>query len=210
MKIIDLPVEKRTKTGSANSRRDRRAGLVPCVLYGGKQESVTLATTDLAMTHVLKAHSALVRLTLGEENAQTALIRELRWSTFGDHIEHIDFMRVEMEDEVSVTVPVHLFGVPVGASEGGQTQAVKTDVELRSRVDSIPSELRLDISGLAIGDGIYVDEIEYPANTRPVRHAHDLIVHVVAPKKVEEEVVVEGEAVEGEAPDEDAPETPSS
>ena len=78
MQILDLPVDRRDLMGSANSRRLRRAGQIPCALYGAGEANVNLVTKAHDFEAVLHAHSALVKLKLGEIQ-QVALIREVKW-----------------------------------------------------------------------------------------------------------------------------------
>lgn len=196
MKIVDLPVQKREALGSAEARRLRRAGGIPCNLYGGNREAVNLSTTREAFAEVLKAHSAVVKLT-DESIEQTALIREVAWNTFGDHVEHLDLVRVEMDEEVKIRVPLHFVGIPAGQAHGGTTHEVLKDLEVYSRVESIPSELRCDIAPLEIGEAIRVGEFEYPEGVRAAMADDELVVMIHAPKLVAEEPV-EGE--EGEEP----------
>jgi large subunit ribosomal protein L25 len=196
MQILDLPVEKRETSGTANARRSRRAGRVPCILYGGKQKNVPLFTKATDIGNVLKQHSALVRLRLGEQE-QTALLREVKWDVLGEYVQHVDFVRVEMSDEVRIKVPVHTFGVPAGIGEGGELQLVKAEIEVFSRVDSIPSEIRIDVSALKLFEGVHVRQITFPPNVRAAGHESDLIVHVVPPRKVEEAAPAEAAAVAG-------------
>jgi large subunit ribosomal protein L25 len=202
MQILDLPVEARAKLGSADARRYRRAGFVPCILYGGGQQNVPLTTPGSAVEALLGARTRLVRLQLGEE-AQTALVREIAWDHLGERVHHIDFVRVEMKDEVKVTVPLHFVGVPVGQGHGGVTEALITDLEVRCRVDSIPEELRVDIHPLDIGQGIHVGELEYPQGVRPARSERDLLIHIVEPRKIE---IPEAVKPEEEVPAEEAAE----
>ncbi|MHC4163598.1 MAG: 50S ribosomal protein L25, partial [Planctomycetota bacterium] len=89
MKILNLPVEKRDRLGSANARRYRRAGKVPCSLYGRGQDNVNLVANADDLQEVLKTHTALVRLELGEQE-QTALLRSVDWDVFGEAVEHVD------------------------------------------------------------------------------------------------------------------------
>jgi large subunit ribosomal protein L25 len=203
MQILDLPVEMRESFGTAPSRRARRQGQVPCILYGGKQKNVPLFTKELDLGTILKAHSALVRLKLGEQE-QTALIREVKWDVMGEFVQHIDFVRVEMTDEVKIKVPVHTFGVPAGIGEGGELQLIKAEIEVMSRVDSIPSEIRIDVSALKLFEGVHVRDVTFPPNVRAAGHESDLIVHVVPPRKVEEAApaaeAVAGAPGEGAAP----------
>jgi large subunit ribosomal protein L25 len=196
MQILDLSVEKRDQFGSSNSRRYRREGRVPCMLYGNKQANVPLLARALDLGNVLKTHSALVRLKLGSEE-QTALLREVKWDCLGEYVEHIDLVRVEMGDEVKIKVPVHVFGIPAGAGEGGEIQLVKAEVLVFSRVDSIPSEIRIDVSPLKLFEGVHVRDIAFPANVRAAGHETDLVVHCVPPRKVEEVAPAEAAAVEG-------------
>ena len=202
MKILDLSVELRDRLGSANSRRYRRSGKIPCHLYGGGQDNVNLVTGAKDVENVLKQHTALVKLKLGDQE-QIALLREVAWDTFGEYVDHIDFTRVEMSDEVEIKVPVHLVGIPAGSSEGGQTVLVTPDLEIFARVDSIPSDIKIDISHLKIDDAVYVDEVTYPPNVRPVPEGRSVIVVLQPPKKVEEptpEEAAEAAAAEGAAP----------
>jgi large subunit ribosomal protein L25 len=203
MQILDLNVEKRDQFGSSRSRRYRRAGRIPCMLYGSKQDNVPLLAKAADFDGILKAHSALVRLKLGAEE-QTALLREVKWDFLGEYVEHVDLVRVEMSDEVKIKVPVHAIGIPAGAGEGGELQVVKAEIEVLSRVDAIPTEIRIDVSALKLFDGIHVNEITYPPHVRPAGHERDLVVHCVPPRKVEEAApaAAEAEAVpaEGAAP----------
>ena len=209
MQIVDLPVQKRELLGSANARRIRLAGGIPCNLYGGGRETVSLTTTRDAFADVLKAHSAVVQLT-DEDIQQTALIREVVWETFGDYVQHVDLVRVGLDDEVNIRVPFHFHGVPAGGAHGGETHVALQDLEIYAQVRNIPSEFRCDISGLEIGDTIRVADFEFPEGARPVAHADDLIVQVKEPKVVEEETPEgEGEG-EGEAPAEAGDETAPS
>jgi large subunit ribosomal protein L25 len=204
MKIVDLPVQKREALGSAEARRLRRTGGIPCNLYGGDRESVNLSTTREAFAEVLKAHSAVVRLT-DESIQQTALIREVSWNTFGDHVEHLDLVRVEMHDEVKIRVPLHFVGIPAGQASGGTTHEVLKDLEVFSRVESIPSELRCDIVSLEIGQAIRVGEFEYPEGVRAAMPDDELVVMIHAPKLVtEDEPEGEEGAEPGDATDSDS------
>jgi large subunit ribosomal protein L25 len=198
MKIIDLPVETRELLGSAESRRLRRNGGIPIVLYGGGRDSIHLATTRLAFGEVLKYHSAVVRLKAGEV-VQTALVREVAWNTFGDHVEHLDLLRVEPEDEVAVSVPLHFVGIPAGISHGGEMQVLMKDIPVLARVKDMPTELRLDISELNVGDSVHVRDYEFPDGVRASGEADDLIIQIKEPKIVEETTDEEAAGLEGEA-----------
>ena len=196
MKILDLPVETREKLGSANSRRYCRAGQIPSVLYGGKRDSVSLVFQAEDFDSILKAHTALVRLRLSDEVNQTALVRNVTWDTFGNHIQHVDLQRVAMEDEIQLAVPIHILGVPAGVAHGGVLHFAHREVQVHSRVDSIPSEIEIDVSQLDLGDRVTVGELDYPEHVRAALPADEPVVFVKEPKVA----VVEEEAVEAPEP----------
>lgn len=198
MKILDIAVEKREKLGSANSRRYRRAGKVPCVLYGGGRDSVPLVSEEGEFTRVLGAHTALVRLTLGEV-VQTALVRDVTWDTYGDRIEHVDLQRVHMEDEIELAVPLHFLGVPAGAAHGGVLHVIHPELMIHTRVDSIPEEIEYDISHMEVGDRIIASDLTYPPHVRPAVADDELVAHVKEPR-VHVEPEPEAEPAEGEKP----------
>jgi len=212
MKILNLPVEKRDKLGSANACRYRRAGKVPCNLYGRGRDNVHLVTDAHDLQEVLKTHTALVRLELGDQD-QTALLRSVDWDVFGESVEHVDLVRVNLEDEVKIKVPVHCIGIPAGTSEGGLLQIAKPDLEVFSRVDSIPTAIRIDVTGLHVHDALHIRDVDFPPNVRPAYEEHELVVHLMPPRKVEE-VEAEPDAAgaaaapaagDAEKPGEDAP-----
>jgi large subunit ribosomal protein L25 len=205
MQILDLKVEQREKLGSANSRRYCRDGKIPMVLYGRGQDNVTLLCEANDFGVVTKAHTAIVRLTVGDI-AQTALIRDVAWDTFGDYVQHIDLVRVEADDQVDIKVPIHYHGVPAGAAHGGALHVILPELLLHCRVDSIPSELHIDVSHLEVDQGVKVGEIEYPENVRPSRPDSDLLAHCKEPKVAVEHTEEGEEGEEGAAPAEgDAP-----
>lgn len=198
MQILDLKVEKREKLGSANSRRYCRDGKIPMILYGRGEGNVPLVCDAEDFGEVAKAHTAIVRLTVGDV-AQTALIRDVAWDTFGDYVQHIDLVRVEAEDEVDIKVPIHYHGVPAGSAHGGALHVILPEMMLHCRVDSIPSELHVDVSHLEVDQGIKVGEIEYPENVRPSRPDSDLLVHCKEPR-VAVDHAAEEEGAEGAEP----------
>ena len=201
MKILDLTVETRDKLGSAEARRYRRAGRIPCILYGGPQENVTLTTTHDQFDEILKAHTLLVRLHLASEE-QTALVRRVEWNTFGEYVEHVDFQRVEPHQEVSLAIPLRYVGTPAGTAEGGRFERELDALPVRGPLESMPAELRIDTSHLDVGDSLRASEVELPAGIVLDCDEDDMIAHVRVPKVVVAEPV-EGE--EGAAAAEGAP-----
>lgn len=198
MKILDLPVEKREKLGSANSRRYCRDGKIPSVLYGSKRESIPLVFTRDDFDKVMRAHTALVRLSFSGQK-QTALVREVTWDTFGEHIQHVDLQRVDMDQEIQLAVPIHVVGVPAGVAHGGALQMPHPELPVHSRVDSIPSEIMIDVSHLEVGDRITAGEVNYPEHVRAALPDDEPVCFVKEPKVQQIEApVAEGEEAPAE------------
>lgn len=201
MKILDLNVELREKLGSAEARRHRRAGRVPCVLYGGPQDNVPLTTTSDDFAEILKGHTLLVRLHLGDQQ-QTALVRRVDWDTFGEYIEHIDFQRVEPHQEVSLAIPLHFAGTPVGTSEGGRFEREHDTLMVRGALQNMPSEIRVDITPLVVGASLRAGDVDLPEGLALACDESDLIAHVRIPRAAPaatEAAEAPAEGEEGEA-----------
>jgi large subunit ribosomal protein L25 len=197
MQILDLNVQKRERLGSAHSRRYCREGKIPCVLYGGKLESIPLVMEGEDFDAILKAHGAIVRLDLGGKR-QTAVVRDVMWDTFGDYVQHIDLVRVELDEEIKIDVPMHFVGVPAGVSHGGVLQVIHQEVALLARVDSIPSEIVCDVSHLEVNDRVTVGDLTLPEHTRAAWPDNEPIAQLKEPRVAEEPTAEEAEAPEGE------------
>jgi len=197
MKILDLTVERRDKLGSAEARRYRRAGRIPCILYGGPQDNVTLTTAHDQFDEILKAHTLLVRLHLASEE-QTALVRRVEWDTFGEHVEHVDFQRVEPHQEVALAIPLRFLGTPAGITEGGRFEREHDALPVRGPLESMPAELRVDVSRLNVGDSLRASEVELPEGLVLDCGEGDLLAHVRVPKVVAAEPEPGAEGAEGE------------
>ena len=203
MKILDLSVELREKLGSAEARRHRRAQRIPCILYGGPQDNVSLTTTRDQFSEILKGHTVLVRLHLGDQ-AQTAFVRHVEWDTFGEYVSHIDFQRVEPDEEVSFAIPLHFVGTPAGTSEGGRFERELDTLPVRGPLQNMPPEIRVDISPLQVGEGIRAGEVELPEGLMLDCDEQDLVAHVRVPRAATtaatgEEGAEAGEGAEGAA-----------
>jgi len=206
MQIVDLPVEKRDRFGSASSRRYRREARIPCILYGNRQSNVPLLVKTDDFQRVLKAHTRVVKLRLGADE-QTALMREVAWNTYGEHVDHIDFVRVELTDEISIQVPLEFVGIPVGIGMGGVVEAIMNDLDVRCRVNAIPDVIRVDIAHLELFKGVHVEDLKLPEGVVCTRSGRDLVVHVVEPRKLE---VAAPAPAEGEVPAEGAAAVPGA
>lgn len=185
-----LKVERRDKLGTAATRRLRRTGRIPAVLYGHGAENQHLSIPETELQALLRHHAKTVKLEGDIE--ETALISDLQWDPLGIDVLHLDLMRVNLREEVEVTVPIHLHGEAPGVREGGVLLENEHEVDIRCPAGSIPEQLELDVNELHVGDQKLAGDLELPRGVELVTPAETVIVHVEVARAPEEEV--EGEA----------------
>lgn len=198
-------MEKRTLLGSRESRRLRRAGSIPGVVYGQKSEISIQIETDEFMSKIGYAQSlGIVELQL-EGDTLKSIIKEIQWDTLTDEALHLDFQQVSDDQLVTVPVPIHLSGVPLGVSiDGGILDHTMHQLDVTVRAADIPSELAFDVSELHLGDRLHLSDIDLPDGLTVDFSYDPVIASVIAPKALlvkeeeEEEEGTEEETAEGE------------
>lgn len=186
-----VEVKLRKETGSRASRRLRREGLVPAVLYGHGEKCVDLVATREAVQAAVRHGSRIVELKGAVKTG--ALIRELQWDAFGSEPLHVDFLRVSADDRVKVRVPVDLRGECPGQREGGVVNLVLHEIELECRADAVPEKIHAAVGKLHLGGAIKVHDLELPAGAKPLAEADDVVVTCTLPVEKAEEAVAGAE-----------------
>jgi len=131
------------------------------------------------------------------------MVREAQINALSRRLEHVDFLRVDLDAEVQVTVPLVLTGKPVGVTNGGNLHQSLHVVPVAAKPAAIPSKLEVDVSGLDVGYALHVSDLKLQAGVRILLEGRDALASVVAPKaeKVEEAAAA---PVEGAVPAEGA------
>jgi large subunit ribosomal protein L25 len=177
---VVLVTEARSGRGSQGARRLRRQGRIPAVLYGHKEEtvSVSLARDDL---HKAVRHGArVVDLNAGGK-IQKALIREIQWDHLGHEILHVDFTRVSAHERIVVTVPIELRGVAPGVTAGGLLDQPLHTLSVECPAISVPDSIRVNISELQMEAAIFVRDLVMPEGVKAMSDPDAIVVHVTAP-----------------------------
>lgn len=201
---IQLKLEKRVNLGSRESRRLRRAGSLPGVIYGqGSEMSVKIDTSEFMSKIGFSRSLGIIELDL-EGEAFKSIIKEIQWDTLTDKPIHLDFQRVSDDQMVTVPVPVKLIGTPRGVSlEGGILEHTMHLLEVTVKAADIPAEISFDVAGMGLGDRLHLSDVDLPAGLT-VDFAFDpVIAAVIAPKALlvkagEEEEEADEETAEGE------------
>lgn len=212
MQKVSLEAQYREQVGGTTAGRLRRDGKIPAVLYGHELEAISLFLDGKATEKLFGSEGfhGLIEIKITgapkEFKAGTsilALIKEFQSDPLTRALTHLDFYKVNLEEKVTVTIPVHIEGTAPGVKAGGILEVVRRDLEIRCLPNNIPAEIRVDVSGLELGHSIHVQDLQFPENVEPEAETNFTIVSVAAPSKVEEAAPVaeaEGEAVaEGEA-----------
>ncbi len=169
-----LEVVARTDLGSSNSRRLRRAGMVPAILYGHGGECVPLAARRDAVEAMIRHGSRLVDLTGAVR--ESAVVRELQWDAMGSDPLHLDLLRVNKSERVKVRVPVDLKGECPGQRAGGTVNLVLHEIEVECTADAIPERVHAPVGGLEVGHVLKVRDLEMAPGVQPVLDAEETVV----------------------------------
>ena len=132
----ELNVELRETRGKRNSRRLRKAGSVPGVLYGHRKETVSLAVPAEPLDAMVQHGNRLVTLTGAV--SESAFIREVQWDVWGTHVVHVDFTRISEHEKVQVQVSVEVRGEAPGVKEGGVVEQLIHQVEIECPASAVP------------------------------------------------------------------------
>ena len=215
-----LAVETREERGSRSSRRLRRAGLVPGVLYGGSHdEPVSFKVGDRELRRIMVDGSALIDVEIGGEKSVPAILKDRQLHPVRDEVTHVDFLEVDLKEKIRATVALELTGAEeaAGVREGGILDHVTREVEIEALPTDIPESIVAAVEELEIGATLTLDQVTAPDGVEIVHeHPQDVVVaSVVLPTKVEEPEIEEetelvGEAAEGEGDGGEAAESDDS
>ncbi len=198
MDITTLRADRREAHGSRAAQRLRRAGRLPGIIYGHGEapENVTVGTHDLA--GVLKHGQHIVQLDV-EGQTKQVLIKEVQFDHLALTPVHVDFLRVDLHQRVTVTVPLEFKGTPIGTAEGGIFESAMGGLEVECAVTDIPDVIRVNVADLKLGSAIHVRELQLPPNVT-TKAASEGIVCAVRMKAAE--VVAAAPVEEGAEPQE--------
>jgi large subunit ribosomal protein L25 len=205
MDFAKVDVEIRESIGKGKARRSRAQGKVPAVLYGRKEKPLSLQLDPLALQRSLdkeRRRNTVFSLNLGENGTKTevtAMIREVQFDPISRRVIHVDFLRVSLDDEVKVTVPLVLMGTPVGVVNGGNLHAAVHELPIAAKPAAIPLRIELDVSALNIGQAIHVSDLKLAQGVRALLDGKSSLASVVAPRQDKTEEAAPAAAAEGAA-----------
>lgn len=181
MEQIVLDAERREKTGSAESRRMRAEGWIPANLYGHGEPNMNLRVRADVVTRLIYEGHHMMSLNI-DGKASDSLLKEIQFDTYGDHIVHLDFARISLDEVVEIAVPVETQGNPKGVSSGGVLDVVHHEVAVRGPARALPEHFVLEISDLEMGAAIRVSDLELPDGVEALLSPGDPVVILHPPR----------------------------
>lgn len=209
--MADLSLEAlmREETGRSATRRLRKAGRTPAIVYGGGKSDLPITLNSIEITNALNKeafHTSMLEINVdGVKETQTVLLKETQWDPVTDIATHLDFFRVLADDIVHVEVPVVAINHEdcPGVVKGGMLDLIRHVLEVSCRADAIPERVEIDCSKLEVGDTVHVDDIELPDGVTIQHEVNFTVLNLsmvkVAAVAAAEESDDTAEATEGEA-----------
>jgi large subunit ribosomal protein L25 len=193
----------RTERGKNEARRLRVTGQVPATLYGGKGGPLSLAVNTKQLTAILRSesgHNTIFEVDFAGKQ-EPAIVKDWQVDPVSGNLLHVDLLRVAMDVRMKVKVPVHTFGEPSGVKvQGGVYEVVTREVEVECLPADIPTEFRMDVSGLMLNQSLRANELPIDkTKLKLLTDGNSVLAHVVA-LRVEEEKPVEAAAVVAAVP----------
>ena len=194
-KQVKLTAQRREVTGRAAIRKLNARGIVPAIVYGGKDKPQPLQVSrrdiSLMLSHA-SGENILVELEIaGEKGSRMAMIQEIQHSPVGGDVLHVDFHAVSMDERIEADVPVEPVGVANGVKNfGGLLEQSLRTLEVECLPRDLPDKITVDVSALNIGDSIHVRDIKLQDGVT-AKTPVDLTAFSVLAPAVEEEPVAE-------------------
>jgi len=206
----------RDTEGRGASRRLRRSGRAPGIVYGGSADPQPIELDHNALIHALKReafHSSILTMTF-DGKQQRVLLRDVQMHPFRNEVLHVDFQRVDESRKIHIKVPLHFTHAedsPAHKTTDAIISHVMTDLDVSCLPKDLPAFIEVDLSALAVGQSIHVTDLKLPPGVTAVRRGKidPVVVTAIIPRivvEVEETVAaVEGAATEAAAGEEAKP-----
>ncbi len=204
---IEVIASTRILQGTGASRRLRRAGKVPGVVYGGEKPAAAIEIDHNPLFHAMRKeafHASILELKV-DGVTQPVLLRDYQMHAFKQQIQHIDFQRVEENREIHIRVPFHFVNAEQSQAVkfGGATVShIMNDVEIACLPKDLPEFIEVDLKDIAAGHAFHIKDVKLPAGVRVITHGNDnpVVASANVPGGEKEEVPAAGATAAAEVP----------
>jgi len=174
----------REAAGTSHSRRARRAGKIPAIVYGHGKEPRKILLDEVEWKKI-SSDAQLVEIQIEGGETLNALIKDTQIGIISRKPIHIDFLEVDMTEIIHATVPLHAQGVPAGTAQGGLLDQVLHEIEIACTPANLPEFIVADVSALTVGSSLHVGDITFPEGLKPAGDVALVAFHLYVPRAEE-------------------------
>lgn len=211
-----LDVTARTPGHSRETRRLRRQGFVPGVVYGGGSDPISFQINERDLRHALAATGAVFEVCVDGGSPEPAILKDAQRHPVRGEIVHVDFLRVDLSKPIQAPVTIELVGSDEapGVVEGGVLQQLASELSVEARPADIPDSIQVDVSGMVVNDTLTLSSVPALAGVTFLDDPEETVIATITPPRISagaedeiegevevigEEAAAEGEESEGEA-----------
>jgi len=176
MKKVSISGSPRVNVGKKDAKISRKNGLVPCVLYGGKEQK-SFTVEEKPLMKILSSPDAYILELNLEGKTTNCVIQETQFHKVSDRVIHVDFLEVFDNKPVTIEIPIKLSGTSPGVLSGGKLQTKIRKLKVKGLYTNLPDYIDVNISNLEIGNSIKVSELKFD-NIEFLNNPNSVIVMV--------------------------------
>jgi len=193
-----LSIEPREPGHSRATRRLRRAGRIPGVLYGGGDEPMPFAVDERELRHALAARGAVVELSVAGASGTPAVLKDTQVHPVRNETMHVDFLRVDLSQAISAVVGIEFVGIDdaPGVREGGVLEQITRELSIEALPTDIPEAIQVDVSQMQINDTLTLEAVQAPDGVTLLDDSQETVLASLTPPSIDSEA--EEEALEEE------------
>ncbi len=182
----------RKETGKGAARRLRRDKQIPAVLYGPKTEPVSISVEAIEFDRVIRENGASglffnLKIDGDAQKSRTAMLKEMQKDIYGLEYLHVDFHEIDLDTQVSVTVPIEIIGDCRGVREGGTLQVIRRELDILCKPADTPETIQIDTTDLDMGDSIHVEDLNFGDGIELPHEVNFTILNIAMPDSGSEE-----------------------
>ena len=192
-----VEAELREETGRGATRRLRRTGKMPGIIYGGGKPDLAITMDYNTVSKLLNQeafHASMFEVKVkGSRGKNTVLLKDAQYDPLMDTATHLDFMRVSASDSITMEVPVLAinFETCPGVAQGGMVALIRHALEVTCRADSIPEHIEVDCTGLEMNSTVHIEDVTLPEGAEVHHDVNFTILNISPPKAAEVEATDE-------------------
>lgn len=190
MELIELKAKKRDVKGKGAARKLRKSLQIPAIVYGIGTEPAMISLETAEFDKIVRENGTtglFMNLKVDGWEEKAVMLKELQMDPMGLQYYHVDLFQVDMDEKVSVFIPVDTTGTSAGVKEGGLLQIIRRELQIQCKPADTPDSIVLDISGLNIGDSIHVEDIDLGEAIDIPHDVNFTVITIVPPTTADED-----------------------